>query len=78
MFCANNKSCQVPEYCGAHVTEKSVVKNGFELIFAFDEVVALGYRENVSNVEQIRTFTNMDSQEEISYERQQKVLVQAL
>jgi hypothetical protein len=43
------------------------------LIFAFDEVVALGYRENVSSIDHIRTFTNMDSQEEISFERQQKV-----
>eukprot|EP01126_Amoeba_proteus_P021410 TRINITY_DN2174_c0_g4_i3.p1 TRINITY_DN2174_c0_g4~~TRINITY_DN2174_c0_g4_i3.p1 ORF type:complete len:350 (-),score=88.70 TRINITY_DN2174_c0_g4_i3:717-1766(-) len=62
----------VPEYCGAPVTDKSVIHNGFELVFAFDEVVALGYRENVSKMEQLRTFTNMDSGEEVAYERQQK------
>lgn len=33
------------------------------MIAAFDEVVVLGYRESV-NLAQIRTFTEMDSQEE--------------
>jgi hypothetical protein len=32
-------------------------------LFAFDEIVALGYRENV-NLAQIRTFTDMESHEE--------------
>jgi len=43
--------------------ESEVVENAFSLIFAFDEIVALGYRENV-NLAQIRTFTEMDSHEE--------------
>ena len=37
--------------------------HAFDLIFAFDEIVALGYRESV-NLAQIRTFTEMDSHEE--------------
>ena len=33
------------------------------MIFAFDEIVALGYRESV-NLAQIRTFTEMESHDE--------------
>eukprot|EP00040_Diaphanoeca_grandis_P021436 m.114202 g.114202 ORF g.114202 m.114202 type:complete len:536 (-) comp28338_c2_seq1:505-2112(-) len=52
----------VPEYC-PEPTEATVSENAFELIFAFDEIVALGYRENVT-LSQIRTFTEMDSHDE--------------
>lgn len=52
----------IPEYCRA-MEESEVVEKSFQLIFAFDEIVALGYRENV-NLAQIRTFTEMDSHEE--------------
>lgn len=43
--------------------EKDIVDNAFNLIFAFDEIVALGYRESV-NLAQIKTFVEMDSHEE--------------
>ena len=43
--------------------ESEIADQAFPLIFAFDEVVALGYRESV-NLAQIRTFTEMDSHEE--------------
>ncbi|EDO33668.1 predicted protein [Nematostella vectensis] len=52
----------IPEYCRA-MEESEIGEHAFELIFAFDEIVALGYRENV-NLAQIRTFTEMDSHEE--------------
>ncbi|KAI6230370.1 Coatomer subunit delta [Aphelenchoides fujianensis] len=52
----------IPEYCRSN-EESEILANAFELIFAFDEVVALGHRENV-NLAQIRTFTEMDSHEE--------------
>ena len=52
----------VPEYC-REFTEAEVSECAFELIFAFDEIVALGYRANV-NLSQIRTFTEMDSHDE--------------
>ncbi|XP_014664925.1 PREDICTED: coatomer subunit delta-like [Priapulus caudatus] len=52
----------IPEYCRV-MEESEIIDNAFQLIFAFDEIVALGYRENV-NLAQIRTFTEMDSHEE--------------
>ena len=52
----------LPEYCRS-IDEAEVMDNVFQLIFAFDEIVALGYRENV-NLAQIQTFTKMDSHEE--------------
>jgi len=52
----------VPEYCKV-LEEEDILENSFQLIFAFDEIVALGYRENV-NLAQIRTFIEMDSHEE--------------
>jgi hypothetical protein len=54
---------QVPEYCNGQSTEEAVTKNAFKLLFAFDEVVTLGYRESVT-VQQIKTNTTMDSHEE--------------
>ncbi|KAF8358314.1 copd-1 [Pristionchus pacificus] len=52
----------IPEYCRSN-EEKEILAKAFELMFAFDEVVSLGYRESV-NLAQIRTFTDMDSHEE--------------
>lgn len=55
----------VPEYC-RNLDEADILDNSFNLIFAFDEIVALGYRESV-NLAQIRTFVEMDSHEEKVY-----------
>ncbi|XP_048839286.1 coatomer subunit delta-like [Brienomyrus brachyistius] len=52
----------IPEYCRV-LEESEISEHCFDVIFAFDEIVALGYRENV-NLAQIRTFTEMDSHEE--------------
>lgn len=46
--------------------ESAILDNAFTLIFAFDEIVALGYRESV-NLSQVRTFIEMDSHEERVY-----------
>ncbi|XP_012234529.1 coatomer subunit delta [Linepithema humile] len=56
----------IPEYCNS-MDELEIAENAFNLIFAFDEIVALGYRENV-NLAQIRTFVEMDSHEEKVYQ----------
>lgn len=56
----------IPEYCRS-LEENEIVENAFNLIFAFDEIVALGYRESV-NLSQIRTFVEMDSHEEKVYQ----------
>lgn len=56
----------IPEYCKT-VEESEVVGQAFSLIFAFDEIIALGYRENV-NLAQIRTFTEMESHDEKIYQ----------
>jgi len=55
----------IPEYC-RNMEESEILENSFNLIFAFDEIVALGYRESV-NLAQIRTFVEMDSHEEKVY-----------
>jgi hypothetical protein len=52
----------VPEYCRSS-TEKEISKNAFELIMMFDEVVSVGYREDV-DLGKIRTIMAMESHEE--------------
>lgn len=56
----------VPEYC-SQLTEAEVLNQAFNLLFAFDEIVALGYRESV-NLAQVRSFVEMDSHEEKIYQ----------
>lgn len=53
--------------------EGEIADNAFNLIFAFDEIVALGYRESV-NLAQIRTFVEMDSHEEKVYQAVRQVI----
>jgi len=43
--------------------EREIVRNAYDLLSAFDELVTLGYRENLT-LSQIRTFLDMESHEE--------------
>ena len=43
--------------------EREILRNAFELLSAFDELVTAGYRENLS-LSQIKTFLEMESHEE--------------
>ena len=43
--------------------EREILRNAFELLSAFDELVTKGYRENLS-MSQIKTFLEMESHEE--------------
>lgn len=43
--------------------EREILRNAYELLSAFDELVTLGYRENLS-LAQIKTFLEMESHEE--------------
>ena len=43
--------------------EREILRNAYELLSAFDELVTLGYRENLT-LGQIKTFLEMESHEE--------------
>ncbi|KAH7516228.1 hypothetical protein FEM48_Zijuj10G0113000 [Ziziphus jujuba var. spinosa] len=53
---------KVPEY-SMSLDEEGICKTAFELIFAFDEVIALGHKENVT-VAQVKQYCEMESHEE--------------
>ena len=53
----------LPEFVAPPVDEESVGLAAFHLIFAFDEVISLGYKENVT-VGQVKQNTEMESHEE--------------
>lgn len=61
----------IPEYCNSQ-SEDSVLASVFELVFAFDELVAGGYREKVT-LSQVHTFLEMDSHEEKLFEKLEQV-----
>uniref|UniRef100_A0A0D9XFX9 Coatomer subunit delta n=1 Tax=Leersia perrieri TaxID=77586 RepID=A0A0D9XFX9_9ORYZ len=52
----------VPEYSPS-LDEEGVCKTAFELIFAFDEAISLGNKENVT-VQQVKQYCEMESMEE--------------
>ncbi|KAI1714188.1 coatomer subunit delta [Ditylenchus destructor] len=57
------------EYCNTK-QDLDITANIFDLIFAFDEIVELGYPVNL-NMPQIRNFTEMNSEEERLFNKHQ-------
>ena len=53
----------LPEYTSQQTDEEGISRHAFDLIFAFDEVISLGHKENVT-MSQVKTFTEMESHEE--------------
>mmetsp|Transcript_30628 Transcript_30628/g.66846 ORF Transcript_30628/g.66846 Transcript_30628/m.66846 type:complete len:543 (-) Transcript_30628:189-1817(-) len=61
----------VPEYCQITLNtyehqpldEETVQRFAFDLLFAFDEVISFGHKDNVT-LQQVKTYTEMDSHEE--------------
>ncbi|KIY98750.1 Coatomer subunit delta-1 [Monoraphidium neglectum] len=53
----------VPEYAGPEVDEPAITAAAFDLIFAFDEVISAGHKENIT-VQQVKQNCEMESHEE--------------
>jgi coatomer subunit delta len=53
----------VSSVCRNVLNEREILKNAFELLSAFDEIISLGYRENLK-LPQIQTILEMESHEE--------------
>lgn len=62
-------------YCTFGVDEASVFKNSFELVWAFDDVISMGYRESVS-LPQVQEYAAMESTEERIHKEKLKVQMQ--
>ena len=65
----------VQHYCPFGPDEANILKNSFELALAFDDAIALGYRESIT-LSQILTYAEMESAEERIFREKQKAQVQ--
>lgn len=62
-------------HCTFGVNEALVFKNSFELIWAFDDVISMGYRESVS-IPQVQEYAAMESTEERIHKERLRVQMQ--
>jgi len=61
----------VQHYCPFGLDEANILKNSFEIIWAFDDVISLGHRESVT-LGQLLTYAEMESAEERIFKEKQK------
>lgn len=57
----------VQDQC-SQVSEEAILQHAFDIVFAFDEAITFGYREQV-NLTQIKTFLEMESADEKLHQR---------
>lgn len=63
----------IQHYCPFNVDEGNILRYSFDIVHAFDDVVSLGFRESVT-LNQILTYTEMESQEERIAKEKRKML----
>lgn len=65
----------IQHYCPFGLDEGNILKNSFDIIFGFDDVISQGYRESIT-LSQMITYTEMESAEEKLHKEKQKALMQ--
>jgi hypothetical protein len=65
----------VQHYCPYGVSEGTILKASFDIVFAFDDVITMGYRESIT-LSQILSYAEMESEEERTYKEKMKVQMQ--
>ena len=64
----------VTSVCRTSLDEREILENAFELLSAFDEIVCLGYKENLTLL-QVKNILEMESHEEKIQEIIARVLI---
>jgi len=64
----------VTSVCRTSLDEREILENAFELLSAFDEIVCLGYKENLT-LPQVKNILEMESHEEKIQEIIARVLI---
>lgn len=53
----------IVDVCSHGISESNIITHAFDILLAFDDVIAFGYRESV-NINQVQTYLSMESSEE--------------